>query len=98
MCEVTGSRRFSKDLSKRGLEVPCVLKSVGSSKDITKAKKLIHTSLLDQVCTACRINSVKIARQNEIKSKYKSEDKLDDGHGLIQPPAKSKRFSSVVMI
>jgi len=47
LCEVTGSRRYSRDLAQGGLEVPCVLKFSGNSKDITKAKKLIDSSMLD---------------------------------------------------
>ena len=63
-CEVTGSRHYSNNLAQGGLEVPCILKFVGSSKDITKAKKLMDTSLLNQTCS-----SVKTVSQSDIKSK-----------------------------
>lgn len=56
---------------------------MGSSKDITKAKKLIHGSLLNQTCS-----SVKTVSQCEIKLKDNSEETLDDCHSLFQPPAK----------
>ena len=50
-CEVSGSRRHSKDLTQGGMEVPCKLVFVGSSKDVAKAKKLIESSALSQACS-----------------------------------------------
>ena len=51
VCDETGLRRHSRDLPQGGLEVPCELKFVGSSKDTTKAKKLIDSSMLYHACT-----------------------------------------------
>jgi len=45
-CTVTGSRLYSADLKKGGLEIPCVLKfSTSSFKEKEKAEKLVSTTL-----------------------------------------------------
>ena len=43
-CRVKGERRYSEDLSQRGLEVPCILLLRGASRDIEKVKKLLKLS------------------------------------------------------
>ena len=39
LCQVTGVRRRSVDLSQGGMEVPCALKFVGQSQYIKKVQK-----------------------------------------------------------
>lgn len=43
-CEVTGSRRFSSDLPRGGLESPCAVSFTGSPENIRKLKTLITRS------------------------------------------------------
>ena len=40
-CKVTGSRRYSADLSQGGLEIPCDVTFSGNSKEIKKLLKLL---------------------------------------------------------
>ena len=40
-CRVTGSRRYSEDLSQGDLEVPCMLTLTGVHSDVNKAKVLL---------------------------------------------------------
>ena len=40
-CEITGRRRYSRDLPQGDLEVPCTLTFEGNSSDVTKAAKLV---------------------------------------------------------
>ena len=63
-CEIIGSRGFSQDLPQGGLEVPCILEFVGTSKNIAKAKKLIDESLIDQ---ASKINHVSEMTKQKIQ-------------------------------
>lgn len=43
-CTVTGSRRYSRDLPQGGLEVPCTLRFMGSSKELKKVKTYFKTA------------------------------------------------------
>ena len=45
VCCVTGSRLFSVDLARGGLEIPCVLTFQGDAKHTAKAKKLVESAL-----------------------------------------------------
>ena len=45
LCKVTGNRRYSGDLPQGGLEIPCMLKFQGSTKDVDKAKMLIESAM-----------------------------------------------------
>ena len=40
-CTVTGSRRYSRDLPQGGLEIPCMLHFMGSSKELKKGQNLL---------------------------------------------------------
>ena len=40
-CTVSASRRYSADLPQGGLEVPCILKFQGDTKDVAKVRKLV---------------------------------------------------------
>ena len=40
MCEVTGTRQYSEDLSQGGLEIPCTYTFVGEKKYIDKLSRL----------------------------------------------------------
>ena len=44
-CCVTGHRRYSVDLPHGGLEVPCVLRFEGETKEIAKLKKFVKPEL-----------------------------------------------------
>ena len=47
-CEITGRRKYSRDLPQGGLEVPCVLTFKGDEKEIKKLVKLF--TVKDQAC------------------------------------------------
>ena len=40
-CQVTGHRRYSRDLAQGGMEIPCELTLQGTKKDIKKFRALI---------------------------------------------------------
>ena len=44
-CCVTGSRRYSEDLSQGGLEIPCKIFFQGSTQHLFKVKKLVRSFL-----------------------------------------------------
>ena len=46
-CEITGQRKYSRDLPQGGLEVPCVLTFKGDEKEIKKLMQLF--TVKDQV-------------------------------------------------
>ena len=48
LCKATGSRRYSEDLLQGGLEIPCILKFQGSTKDVDKVKKLIESAMVSK--------------------------------------------------
>ena len=41
-CQVTGGRRYSKDLPQGGLEIPCAVFFKGTARDIATIKKLVN--------------------------------------------------------
>ena len=48
LCRITGSRRYSRDLMQGGLEVPCTLVFNGVGDNISKAKQLLESALVDR--------------------------------------------------
>ncbi len=44
ICHVTGARKYSTDLPRGGLEIPCLLFFTGESKEISKLKALLLNS------------------------------------------------------
>ena len=42
-CRVAGPRRYSADLPQGGLEIPCVLRFEGDTKEIIKIKKFVKS-------------------------------------------------------
>ena len=44
-CHVTGHRRYSVDLPQGGLEVPCILRFEGDTKEIVKLKNFVKPEL-----------------------------------------------------
>ena len=48
-CCVTANRRHSSDLPQGGLEIPCVVKSVGKKKDVDNVGKLAEKALKDNI-------------------------------------------------
>ena len=45
ICHVMGSRQFSADLAREGLEIPCVVTFQGDTNHTAKAKKLVESAL-----------------------------------------------------
>ena len=48
LCEVSGGTRYSQDLPQGGLEIPCLLRFQGVSKDVQKVEKLAILALSSQ--------------------------------------------------
>ena len=44
-CQVNGGRRYSHDLPRGGLEVPCLMRFQGTAKDVQKIEKLVTLAL-----------------------------------------------------
>lgn len=42
ICQITGRRRRSANLLQGGLEVPCSLTFIGTDKEVSKAKPILH--------------------------------------------------------
>ena len=87
---VTGSRRYSSDLEKGGLEIPCKL-STGTKEEANKARNRLEATL----STAVAINTVSIRDSSDTNSDLASDDQInvqaktaDDQAAIVQGVAK----------
>ena len=69
---VTGSRRYSSDLEKGGLEIPCKL-STGTKEEANKARNRLEATL----STAVAINTVSIRDSSDTNSDLASDDQIN---------------------
>lgn len=71
-CQVTGPRRYSRDLSQGGVEIPCKLTFVGPVQDTNRLEKLVREALLETLPSS----------SNECDNKP-LEEKLHNQHDAV---------------
>ena len=57
LCQVTGTRHYSRDLPQSGLEIPCKLIFSGETRLIVKVQKLLQEALTSGFLTSCGTDS-----------------------------------------
>ena len=92
---VTGSRRYYRDLSQVGVEIPCLLKFVGSEKETKKAEKLVQSVLnLPKVGSNLEINIQQpAAEERNVEEMNASEPIEQPPLVMMSPPSKKHKFA-----
>ena len=89
-CKATGSRKYSRDISQGGLEIPCLQIFTGDPKYIQKVKKAISSaSTAAKSKVAISKSTKEVGGKDEVKNEVKNEDVI-----VEKKPAKRAKLNS----